>query len=75
MRESFNGLQKEDAKKSVKALKGGIFEIKIPTGPGYRVYFAETGKNIITLFIGGDKKSQSRDVKKVKTYWRDYYGK
>ena len=63
------------AKKSVKALKDGMFEIKIPTGPGYRVYFAETGKDVITLFIGGDKNSQNRDIKKAKEYWRDYYGK
>ena len=60
------------AKKSVKGLKGGIFEIKITHGPGYRVYFAEDGDEIIILLVGGDKKTQSRDIDKAKEYWRDY---
>ena len=60
------------AKKSIKALKDGIFEMKIPYGPGYRVYFTEIGKDLILLLIGGDKKSQNRDIVKAKKYWRDY---
>ena len=60
------------AKKSIKALKGGIFEIKITHGPGYRVYFAEDGDEIIILLVGGDKKTQSRDIDKAKEYWRNY---
>jgi len=60
------------AKKSVKALKDGIFEIKITHGPGYRVYFAEDGDEIIVLLIGGDKKTQGRDIEKAKEYWRNY---
>ena len=50
------------AKKSIKALKDGIFEIKITHGPGYRVYYAEDGDEIIILLVGGDKKTQSRDT-------------
>ena len=60
------------AKKSIKALKDGIFEIKITRGPGYRVYFAEDGDEIIILLVGGDKKTQSRDIDKAKEYWRNY---
>ena len=60
------------AKKSIKALKDGIFEIKITHGPGYRVYFAEDGDEIIILLVGGDKKTQSRDIDKAKEYWRNY---
>ena len=60
------------AKKSIKALKEGVFEIKIPHGPGYRVYFAEDGDTLIILLIGGDKRTQSRDIKKAKEYWRSY---
>ena len=60
------------AKKSIKALKDGIFEIKITYGPGYRVYFAQDGDEIIILLVGGDKKTQSRDIEKAKEYWRNY---
>jgi len=60
------------AKKSIKALKDGIFEIKITHGPGYRVYFAEDDDEIIILLVGGDKKTQSRDIEKAKEYWRNY---
>lgn len=60
------------AKKSIKALKDGIFEIKITHGPGYRVYFAEDDDEIIILLVSGDKKTQSRDIDKAKEYWRNY---
>lgn len=60
------------AKKSIKALKDGIFEIKITHGPGYRVYFAEDGDEIIILLVDGDKKTQSRDIDKAKEYWKNY---
>jgi putative addiction module killer protein len=60
------------AKKGIKPLKDGIFEIKIPHGPGYRVYFAEDGDQIIILLIGGDKKTQSRDIEKAIEYWSNY---
>ena len=60
------------AKKSIKALKDGIFEIKITHGPGYRVYFAEDGNEIIILLVGGAKKTQNRDIEKAKEFWRNY---
>ena len=63
------------AKKSIKALKDGIFEIKITHGPGYRVYFAEDGDEIIILLVGGDKKTQSRDIEKAKELRIDEYAK
>lgn len=60
------------AKKSIKALKGEIFEIKIIHGPGYRVYFAKDGEKIIVLLIGGDKRTQNNDIEKAREYWKDY---
>lgn len=50
----------------------GVFELKIFYGPGYRVYFSEYGKTIILLLCGGDKGSQSIDIKKAKEYLADY---
>lgn len=59
-------------KKNIRALKDGVFEIKIDKGPGWRVYFGEEGKSIFLLLLGGDKGSQDRDIKKAKEYWRMY---
>lgn len=46
---------------------GGISEMKIDTGPGYRVYLIErTNGSIVILLCGGDKSSQSRDIAKAR---------
>ncbi|MBI4742526.1 MAG: type II toxin-antitoxin system RelE/ParE family toxin [Betaproteobacteria bacterium] len=45
-----------------KPLRDGIGELRIDVGAGYRVYYAQTGKRIILLTSGCDKKSQSRDI-------------
>lgn len=50
----------------------GVFEIKIHTGPGYRVYFGERNRELIVLLAGGDKGSQKRDIFKALGYWREY---
>ena len=60
------------AKKSIKNLKDGVFEIKIPHASGIRIYFARDGDTMILLLLGGDKKTQTRDIKKAKEYWSDY---
>ena len=59
-------------KKNVKPLGDGVYEIKIDVGPGYRVYFGEDGRTIILLLVGGDKKTQSKDIDAAKRYWRQY---
>ncbi|HLZ08177.1 MAG TPA: type II toxin-antitoxin system RelE/ParE family toxin, partial [Chloroflexota bacterium] len=37
-----------------------------PYGPGYRVYFKQTGKTIVLLLCGGDKSTQIKDIKRAK---------
>lgn len=59
-------------RKNIRALKDGLFEIKVDKGPGWRVYFGEDGKSIILLLLGGNKTDQNRDIKKAKEYWRMY---
>jgi putative addiction module killer protein len=50
----------------VKALGEGVSEMRIDSGPGYRVYYKQTGKTIIVILCGGDKSSQDKDIKKAK---------
>ena len=50
----------------VKPVGEGISELRIDYGPGYRVYFKDTGKEIIVLLCGGDKRTQSKDIEQAK---------
>src|SRR5687768_12552007 len=44
----------------------GISELKIDYGPGYRVYYLQTGLMVVLLLCGGDKGSQDKDIKAAK---------
>ncbi|MCC6953196.1 MAG: type II toxin-antitoxin system RelE/ParE family toxin [Deltaproteobacteria bacterium] len=55
-----------------KGIGDGVFELRIPFGPGYRVYFGRDGDRLVTLLCGGDKGSQDRDIRYAKRLWEDY---
>jgi len=54
----------------IKPLGDGVHELKIDYGPGYRVYYAMNGKTVVLLLIGGDKGTQTKDIKTAKAYWK-----
>lgn len=44
-------------------------EARLDFGPGYRVYFAKSGRELVILLLGGDKSSQAKDIKQAKAFW------
>lgn len=45
---------------------GGIGELRINYGPGYRLYFLQQNTILIVLLCGGDKSTQDRDLRAAK---------
>jgi len=56
----------------VKSVGTHISELRITTGPGYRVYFTKREEQIIILLVGGDKSTQSKDIKKAEEILEEY---
>lgn len=50
----------------------GVSETRIHYGPGYRIYYARDGGKVVVLLCGGDKSTQSADIKLAKELWSDY---
>jgi putative addiction module killer protein len=50
----------------------GIGEYRIDWGPGYRIYLAKDGDDLIILLGGGTKKSQRADIERAKVMWAEY---
>jgi putative addiction module killer protein len=55
-----------------KSLGSGLFELRIDWGPGYRVYYAMVGVEIVLLLCGGDKRRQRADIQRAHYYLDDY---
>ncbi len=58
----------------VKPVGGGLSEMRIDHGPGYRVYFMRRGSIVIVLLCGGDKTMQQRDFEQARALaaeWKD----
>jgi len=57
---------------NVKGVGSGVFEYRIDSGPGYRVYFGKDGEKLIILLGGGSKQRQNRDIQRAIHCWHDY---
>ena len=55
-----------------KQVGGGVWEARLAFGPGYRVYFGRSGRELVLLLLGGDKGSQGKDINRAKEYWATY---
>jgi putative addiction module killer protein len=51
-----------------KSVGGGICELRIDHGPGYRVYYGQEGNTLILLLCPGDKSTQAKDIEKAHAY-------
>ncbi len=54
------------------SLRGGLFELRIDCGPGYRVYYTLAGRSCVLLLCGGDKRKQFSDIQRAMEYLKDY---
>jgi putative addiction module killer protein len=84
--EWFNGLDEQTAERvnryvrrlesgnfgAAKALREGVFELRIDFGPGYRVYYGREGRTIIILLGGGTKRRQDADFAAAVERWKRY---
>jgi len=49
----------------VKAVGRGVMEMRIDYGAGYRIYYMQRGEAVVILLCAGDKRTQSRDIKRA----------
>ncbi len=50
----------------IKQVGDGVSEMRVDVGAGYRVYFTKRSGVVIVLLAGGDKSSQSADIRRAK---------
>jgi putative addiction module killer protein len=56
----------------VRPVGEGVSELRIDFGPGYRVYYKKQGKTVVVLLAGGNKRTQTRDIKQPCTLLEIY---
>jgi len=57
---------------SAKSVGGGVLELRLFFGPGYRVYFGKDGDALVILLGGGTKTRQQADIEAAQKLWREY---
>jgi putative addiction module killer protein len=51
-----------------KFCRDGVWELRIDVGPGFRVYYATSGSQVVLLLCGGDKRTQDADISRACDY-------
>jgi len=55
-----------------KSVGEGVWEARVMFGPGYRIYFGKESRSVILLFLGGDKSSQTGDIRKRSDFGKNF---
>jgi putative addiction module killer protein len=55
-----------------KVLRGGIMELRIDHGPGYRVYVGRVGQDVVILLCASDKAGQDSAIQAALSYWNEW---
>jgi len=55
-----------------KTVGRGVWEARVMLGPGYRIYFGKDGAQLVLLLLGGDKSTQTADVRQAQECWKAY---
>jgi putative addiction module killer protein len=55
-----------------KMLQGGIWERRIHSGPGFRIYYALFDRRVVVVLGGGTKQSQTTDIRKARQAWYEF---
>ncbi|HUX27642.1 MAG TPA: type II toxin-antitoxin system RelE/ParE family toxin [Terracidiphilus sp.] len=55
-----------------RSCRDGVWELRVDVGPGYRVYYAIAGTQVVLLLLGGDKRTQAADIDRACAYWQDW---
>ena len=58
----------------IAAVGGGLWEMRIHYGPGYRLYFIRRGAAVVVVLCGGDKDSQRRDIARARQLAAEWRG-
>ena len=52
--------------------RGGVWELRVDIGAGYRVYYARSGGELILILCAGSKSTQDADISRAVSCWQDY---